>query len=112
MKKYIFGSVLVMLLIGCDGAIPFDASTLKSVEVDNKIFNIPSGAIASPHIANKKEIDFFKRSGVSNCNYGDITWEAPSASKLIAQAIKNGDSTIHAKLAKEGKIGCASPVVK
>jgi len=111
MKKYIFGSAVAMLLlVGCDGATPFDATVLKSVNIDNKTFNIPSGAIASPHIANKKEIDFFKKSGVSDCNYGDITWEAPSASQLIAQAIKDGDSTIHAKLAKEGKIGCTSPV--
>jgi hypothetical protein len=110
MKKYIFSSIALLVLIGCDKATPFDPTQLTSVVVDNKTFNIPSGAIASPHIANKKEIDFFKKSGVSNCQYGDITWEAPSASQMIAKAIKNGDSTIHAKLAKEGKIGCATPI--
>jgi len=109
MKKTLLFSTLAMLAVGCMNTPQFDPSTLVVESVDGKLFKIPSGAIPSPHIATKKEIDFFKKSGVENCRYGDILWEAPSAQKRIDEAIQTGNADIHKTLAKEGKIGCASP---
>jgi len=99
----------LLLTVGCTTQPDFDPKTTEVEAVDGKLFNIPAGAIPSPHIATKKEIDFFKKSGVENCQYGDILWEAPSAQKRIDEAIQTGNADIHKTLAKEGKIGCASP---
>jgi len=100
-----------LLATGCSTAQPtFDPSVTEVKVVNGQKFNVPKGVTSLPHIATKKEIDFYKKSGVSNCKMGDILWETKDASDQIAQAIKHGDATIHAKLAKAGKIGCASPL--
>ena len=109
MKKTVLLAAGVLALNGCMGQPEFNPNTTEVQAVDGKLFNVPTGAIPSSHIASKREVDFFKRSGVENCQYGDILWEAPSAQKRIDEAIKMGNPDIHKKLAKEGKIGCASP---
>jgi hypothetical protein len=109
MKKLMFLLTAGILVTGCVES-GFNPDELVDVTVDGKKFMIPTGAVASPHIATKKEIDFFKKSGVSSCKYGDITWEANSVRDEVATAIKNGDASIHTKLAQVGKIGCASAI--
>ncbi len=109
MKKNIVLIMSAFLAVGCMNQPQFDPTRPVVQSVDGKLFKIPSGAIPSPHIATKKEIDFFKKSGVENCQYGDILWEAPSTQKRIDEAIQTGNADIHKTLAKEGKIGCASP---
>ena len=109
MNKIIYITIAGIIATGCT-TNSFNPTQKVTVEVDGKKFAIPQGAVPSPHIATKKEVDFFKRSGVSECKYGDITWEAESVRADVADAIKNGDASIHAKLAKAGKIGCASAI--
>jgi len=100
-----------LLAVGCSTVEPaVDASVTEVRVVEGKKFNVPRGVTTLPHIATRKEIEFYKKSGVSDCKTGDVLWEEKSVSGEIAEAIKNGDATIHPKLAKEGKIGCASPV--
>jgi len=113
MKKYvIYGSLIAILgLVGCSSSAEnVDQNIKKQVIVDGKKFSIPSGAIPSPHLASTVEVNFFKKSGVSECKEGDITWEAASVKGEVANAIKNGDASIHKDLVKAGKIGCASPI--
>jgi len=111
MKKITLLSILTLIVTGC--ATPQKEAQMnknRTHTVDGKQFSIPEGMIPSPHIATKKEVDFFKKSGVKNCHYGDILWEALSAQRRIDEAIKTGNPDIHKTLAKEGKIGCASPL--
>ena len=96
-----------MLLSGC-GVHDTVPARSNIVVVEGKRFAVPQGAIVSDHIATKREIDFFKRSGVDSCKQGDITWEMPEAQKRIGKAIASGDGTAHKKLAEAGLIGCAS----
>jgi len=110
MKKLIFLAITGMFVSGCTTTEMLDTANMVSVAVDGKTFNIPSGAIPSPHLATPVEVDFFKRSGVSECKEGDIIWEAASVKDEVSNAIKNGDASIHQDLAKAGKIGCASPI--
>jgi len=110
MRKSVLLIFMSMLTIGC--STQPDIAIVKNGKhtIDGKQFNIPEGMIPSPHAATQKEINFFKKSGVKNCHYGDILWEAPSAQRRIDEAIKTGNPDIHKTLAKEGKIGCASPL--
>jgi len=114
MKQSIIIVTLALLMAGCSGTQPeFDPSVMKEVVVEGKTFSIPEEAVvSSSKLATKKEIAFYKKSGVEQCKDGDIIWEARSAAERVAKAIKNGDATIHTKLAKEGRIGCASPLAK
>jgi len=41
---------------------------------------------------------------------GDITWEETKAVDEMSPAIKKGDKDIYRRLAKEGRIGCTSPI--
>jgi hypothetical protein len=109
MKKTALLSLVALFAAGCTSQPEFNPNTTEVQAVDGKLFNVPAGAIPSPHIATQKEVDFFKKSGVENCQYGDILWEAPSTQQRIDEAIKTGNADIHKTLAKEGKIGCASP---
>jgi hypothetical protein len=112
MKQTALWILAALAVTGCTGQPAFDPNTTEVQAVDGKLFNVPSGAIPSPHLATKKEIDFFKKSGVANCHYGDILWEAPSVQQRIDDAIRTGNPDLHKVLAKEGKIGCASPLKK
>jgi hypothetical protein len=112
MKKTALWILGILAVNGCMEQPTFDPTTTEVQAVDGKLFNVPTGAIPSPHIATKKEVDFFKKSGVENCHYGDILWEAPSVQQRIDDAIKTGNPNIHKALAKEGKIGCTSPLKK
>jgi len=47
---------------------------------------------------------------LTECKNGDITWEEESAKEEMGVAISKGDKGIYKKLAKENRIGCASPI--
>ena len=100
----------MLLLTGCGMNQPsFDPSVTKTVTVKGKSYSIPEGAMVSPH-TDGKVIDFYRKIGLNDCKKGDITWEEKSAHEEITTAIDRGDKSIYEKLAKEGRIGCASPV--
>jgi len=100
-----------LLMAGCTQTEPtFDPAVTAVQTIDGKKFNIPQGATPSPHLATKKEVAFYKKSGVSDCRQGDVLWDAQGAQAKIAKAIKEGNPDIHKELAKKGLIGCAHPV--
>ena len=110
MKKIAALSALTLLMVGCTSTQPtFDPNITEAKVIDGKTFNIPKGATPSPHIATQKEVEFYKKSGVADCKQGDVLWDAEGAKVRIAKAIASGNPDIHKELAKEGKIGCASP---
>ena len=104
-------SVGLVLITGCVSNQPeFNVTKTAIQNIDGKNFNIPVGAKASKHIEGDRAIAFYIKSGVDSCSSGDVTWVVNSSEELINDAIRTGNDTIHAKLAKEGKIGCASPL--
>ena len=102
----------ILAITGCSTTVQptFDPSKTEVKTIDGKKFNIPKGAVASPHIESDRVIMYYIKSGLDSCSSGDVTWVEISSQEEINQAIRNGDKTIHSKLAKEGKIGCASPL--
>lgn len=103
-------TTVAVLIAGCTGQPAFDPKKTEVRVIDGKKFSIPAGATASAHVGTKKEIAFFKKSGVEECRDGDVIWDAKTAQEQIAEAIKEGNPTIHKTLAKQGLIGCAHPV--
>ncbi len=100
-----------MGLAGCTtNAADPSAQQTAVITVGGKRFAVPAQAKKTAHIGTAEEIDFFKKSGVAECRKGDVVWDTQGAQSAIAEAIKNGDASIHKKLAKEGRIGCAHPI--
>lgn len=114
MKRSILTAAAMTLLLatGCSSSQPaFDSSDTTVVSVKEKSYNIPKGAHVSPYV-DEKVITFYQKIGLSDCKKGDITWEEDSAKDEMGVAISKGDRSIYAKLAKQGRIGCASPISK
>ena len=109
--KFISAAGLALLLMtGCTTNQPsFDPTDTAVEVVDGKSYNIPKGAHASPYV-DTKVIKFYQKIGLTECKEGDITWEEEKAKEEMGVAIGKGDKSIYAKLAKEGRIGCASPI--
>lgn len=104
-------SLALFLLSGCvNNQLSFDPNDTEVKIVDGKSYNIPHGAKPSPYV-DAKVIKFYKEIGLSDCKEGDITWEENSAKDDMNVAIINGDKGIYHKLAKEGRIGCSSPLI-
>ena len=108
---YISAAVSALLLIaGCSTNQPsFDPSNTVVEVVKGKSYNIPQGAHPSPYV-DAKVIKFYQKIGLTDCKDGDITWEEEKAKDEMGIAISKGDRSIYKKLAKEGRIGCASPI--
>ena len=99
-----------LLLAGCSNTQPSFNPDNTVVKVANgKSYNIPIGADISPYV-DEKVIKFYKKVGLTECKDGDTTWEEKKAKDEMSVAISKGDRTIYEKLAKEGRIGCASPI--
>jgi PBP1b-binding outer membrane lipoprotein LpoB len=109
--KLMSATVFTLLLIsGCSSNQPeFDPNHTEVQTVDGKSYNIPLGASPSPYV-DAKVIKFYQEIGLTNCQEGDITWEEQNAISEMGDAIAKGDKGIYHKLAKEGRIGCASPI--
>ena len=103
-------SLTLFLLSGCMNDQPaFDPHKTEIRVIDGKSYNIPLGANPSPYV-DAKVIKFYNKIGLSECKEGDITWEESNAVDEMSVAIQNGDKDIYGRLAKEGRIGCASPI--
>jgi len=109
--KFISAATLALLLMtGCTTNQPsFDPGDTAVEVVDGQSYNIPKGAHSSPYV-DAKVIKFYQKIGLTECKEGDITWEEEKAKEEMNVAISKGDKGIYKKLAKEGRIGCASPV--
>ena len=98
------------LVLGCSSNQPaFDPSDTTVQSVKGKSYNIPKGAAPSPYV-DDEVIKFYNEIGLSECKKGDITWEEEKAKEEMGVAISKGDKGIYKKLAKEGRIGCATPL--
>ena len=103
-------SLALLLMTGCTTNQPsFDPTDTAVEVVDGKSYNIPKGAHASPYV-DANVIKFYQKVGLTECKEGDITWEEEKAKEEMNIAIGKGDKGIYKKLAKEGRIGCASPI--
>ena len=113
MKKISILSLLGVtgfLVLGCSSNQPvFDSSNTTVQVVNGKSYNIPKGANPSPYV-DDKVIAFYQKIGLTECKNGDITWEEEKAKEEMGVAISKGDKSIYKKLAKENRIGCASPI--
>ena len=87
----------------------FDSSNTTVQVVDGKSYHIPQGATPSPYV-DAKVIAFYQKLGLTECKDGDITWEEEKAKEEMSVAISKGDKSIYAQLAKDGRIGCATPI--
>lgn len=108
--KFISTATLALIVLsGCAKSQPvFDSKHTEVKIVNGKSYKIPYGASPSPYV-DTKVIKFYQTLGLSDCKEGDITWEEEKAKDEMNAAIRNGDKNIYRKLAKEGRIGCASP---
>jgi PBP1b-binding outer membrane lipoprotein LpoB len=103
-------SLALLLMVGCTTNQPsFDPTDTAVEVVDGKSYNIPKGAHTSPYV-DAKVIKFYQKIGLTECKEGDITWEEEKAKEEMNIAISKGDKSVYKKLAKEGRIGCASPI--
>jgi len=97
-------------MLGCSSTQPsFDSQNRVVEVVKGKSYMIPVGAHASPYV-DAKVIEFYQTLGLTECKQGNITWEEEKAKEEMGVAISKGDKGIYKKLAKEHRIGCASPV--
>ena len=112
MKKiWIPLSTLTFLIVaGCStDSIPLDVETSSIQIVNGKSYQIPKGAKISPY-SDVKVIQFYQKIGLTYCKEGDITWETFEATDKMSAAIGDGNKDVYKKLAKENRIGCASPL--
>jgi len=110
MKKYYnltLGAFTVLFLSACTTEPALDMNKTHIEVVKGKSYQIPDGAKVSPYV-DEKVITFYQSLGLTSCKEGDITWEAESAKDEISTAISKGKRSVYQKLAKEGKVGCAS----
>ena len=100
----------LFFMAGCSATQPsFDPLDTVVKVVDGKSYNIPKGAEPSPYV-DDKVIAFYQKIGLDECKQGDMTWEEAQAKEEMSSAIAKGDRGVYKKLAKEGRIGCASPI--
>ena len=110
LKSIITIGITLPFLTACLNNQPsFDPNNTEIRVIDSKSYNIPIGANPSPYV-DAKVIKFYHKIGLSECKEGDITWEESNAVDEMSVAIQNGDKDIYGRLAKEGRIGCASPI--
>lgn len=113
--KFMLGTGLVLLLIGCTNNQPLPDQNKKELKtIDGKHYMVPVGATASSYAVNSKVIKRYQEFGVSNCNEGDVTWEDYQTANAVNDVMRNGKKeegiAIYKKAASEGRIGCASPL--
>ena len=102
-------SGLALLVIGCSTNEP------QVVTLDNgKQYSVPTGSSYTKAPVTDKVIQRYTEFGVTECESGDITWEEQKVADAINEVMRNGSKeeglAIYEKAAKEGTIGCASPL--
>lgn len=104
-----------LLIVGCSTNEPAPSTKNEIVTLDNgKQYSVPVGSIYTKAPVTQKAIARYTELGVKECENGDITWEDKSVSERINGIMRNGTKeegvSIIEKAAKEGTIGCASPL--
>ncbi len=108
-------SGLALLVIGCSTSEPTVNTTKQIVTLENgKQYSVPTGSSYTKAPVTDKHIQRYTEFGVKECKNGDITWEmysvADAINVVMRSGTKEGGLTIYEKAAKEGTIGCASPL--
>ncbi len=90
-------------------------SKQKIVTLENgKRYSVPEGSSYTKAPVTDKAIQRYTELGVKGCQNGDITWEAQSVADSINEVMRAGTKeeglTIIKKAAKEGTMGCSSPL--
>jgi len=115
MLKVAVLSGLAVLVAGCSTNEPSVNTAKQIVTLENgKQYSVPVGASYTKGPVTKGVIKRYTEMGVPGCQEGDITWEMYSVANAINAVMREGTKdegiTIIEKAAKEGTIGCASPV--
>ena len=116
MKKvqYVLGLGVSLLLVGCMGSPTVSTSNMQTVTLeDGKSYKVPVGAVYTKAAVTSQMIQFYKTWGV-DCKNGDITWEDPSIANKINKIMRSGTKQegieMYVEAAKDGEIGCSSPL--
>jgi len=118
MKKlqYLVGVSVSFMMLGCMGSKPsVSMEKAHKVTLENgKQYLVPVGAVYTKAPVTAQALQFYTVMGVSNCKYGDITWEAPGIANKINKIMRSGTKQegieMYVKAAKNKEIGCASPL--
>jgi hypothetical protein len=108
-------SGVALLLAGCSTNEPAINTTKEIVTLDNaKHYSVPEGSSYTKAPVTDKAIQRYTELGVKDCHNGDITWEDKSVAESINEVMRTGTKeeglNIIKKAAKEGTIGCSSPL--
>jgi len=107
---------VVLVLAGCSANEPTMNTEKKIVTLDNgKRYSVPVGSIYTKAPVTDKAIQRYTQLGVKGCQNGDITWEEERVADNINEVMRRGKIkgegiAIYKKAAKEGHIGCSSPL--
>lgn len=105
---------IAWLTVGCATTSPrLNSANKHIVLVDGKNYAVPYGTTYTNEPVTNKAIDFYRKIGVNDCKYGDITWEekatADAINKIMRSSTKAEGIALYNQAAKDGKVGCASP---
>ena len=108
-------SGLALLVIGCSTNEPTVNTANETVTLENgKQYSVPAGSSYTKAPVTDKVIQRYTEFGVTGCKSGDITWEEQKVADAINAVMRNGSKdeglAIYEKAAKEGTIGCSSPL--
>ena len=111
----VLGVGMSLLMVGCMESPTVSMDKMQVVKLENgKSYKIPVGAVYTKDAVTPQAINFYKVMGVSNCKNGDITWEDPVIADRINKIMRGGTKqegiTMYVEAAKEGTIGCSSPL--
>jgi hypothetical protein len=115
--KLIAASIgMAFLFVGCSSTSQpeFDPNKLEVKSVDGKQYKVPAMTSISTIALGDTRVKFYNDIGLPACKKGDITWEtydtADAVNVVMRSGSKSGGKEIYIKAAKEGKVGCASPL--
>lgn len=105
---------LTLFIVGCTATNnEIKLNNEQTVLIEDKKYVVPYGATYTKTPVTNKAIDFYKKIGVKECHYGDITWEdkvtAEAINKIMRHGTKEEGIALYIQAAKDGKVGCASP---
>lgn len=108
-------SGLALLAVGCSTNEPTVNITNQIVTLDNgKKYSVPEGSSYTKAPVTDKAIARYTELGVKDCQSGDITWEmysvADSLNAVMRKGTKEEGIAVIEKAAKEGTMGCSSPL--
>ncbi|RLA69366.1 MAG: hypothetical protein DRG09_05900 [Epsilonproteobacteria bacterium] len=108
-------SGVALLVVGCSTNEPTVNTTKQIVTLENgKQYSVPQGSSYTKAPVTDKVIKRYTELGVKDCQNGDITWETESVASSINKVLRTGSKdeglAIYRKAAKEGTVGCSSPL--